>query len=511
MSVPNLSKPRTNQAVSNSTLTFYHPASLVDEKLFDTTCKVYAIATPKTYCNDVRALLKKHVLRLARQSSVVKGCSGESGRKVDDGVDDERGRKRRKVEDGEKLLILLRYLAKPIRGGKENEEESTVGNVGNMIDVEGGTREGVVSMIKSDLRLVTGEDCKEEKKWPKQEEVKKWLLDGLDVIPSSEENRLLEEHEVKVGYASYNMESVLRSLLPKDLVPPASFETAGHIAHVNLREEHTPWKYVIGKVLIDKHTPRIKTVVNKLESTGGPYRTFKMELIAGEDEMVTEVNENSCRFKMNFSKVYWNSRLETEHRRIISSLKPSDILADSFCGIGPFVLPAVKLKRCVAYANDLNPSSIEYLKENAKRNNITLSGYSLEGKDNGSANEPCVYASCGCARDFLKSLILEKGIGVTVVVMNFPSGAPEFLDVFKGLYADRKDSILPLIHCYCFASAENWEEDARRRIRHNLFGGDECDGEMEINVRLVRDVSPKKRQVCASFRLPAQVARGLMT
>lgn len=44
---------------------------------------------------------------------------------------------------------------------------------------------------------------------------------------------------------------------------PASFETVGHLVHLNLREEQLPFKYLIGQVLLDKN-PHVKTVVNKV-------------------------------------------------------------------------------------------------------------------------------------------------------------------------------------------------------------------------------------------------------
>ena len=44
---------------------------------------------------------------------------------------------------------------------------------------------------------------------------------------------------------------------------PSSFETVGHIAHLNLRDELLPFKRVIGRVLLEKNTPRIRTVLNK--------------------------------------------------------------------------------------------------------------------------------------------------------------------------------------------------------------------------------------------------------
>lgn len=54
-----------------------------------------------------------------------------------------------------------------------------------------------------------------------------------------------------------------QKLLPADVEVPTSFETVGHIIHLNLRDEHLPYKHVIGQVLLDKN-PHIRTVVNKV-------------------------------------------------------------------------------------------------------------------------------------------------------------------------------------------------------------------------------------------------------
>lgn len=41
---------------------------------------------------------------------------------------------------------------------------------------------------------------------------------------------------------------VLEVLLPKGMIVPSAFETVGHIAHLNLRDEHLPYKELIAKV-----------------------------------------------------------------------------------------------------------------------------------------------------------------------------------------------------------------------------------------------------------------------
>ena len=74
---------------------------------------------------------------------------------------------------------------------------------------------------------------------------------------------------------------------------PSSFETAGHIAHVNLREEALPYKYLIGKAILDKNRPRIQLVVNKIGNVGNEFRTFPMEILAVGSEN-NEVGDNYC-------------------------------------------------------------------------------------------------------------------------------------------------------------------------------------------------------------------------
>mmetsp|Transcript_12366 Transcript_12366/g.25222 ORF Transcript_12366/g.25222 Transcript_12366/m.25222 type:complete len:155 (+) Transcript_12366:1191-1655(+) len=146
-----------------------------------------------------------------------------------------------------------------------------------------------------------------------------------------------------------------------------------------------------------------------------------MEVLAGEPNLRASVRENGCTFQFDYSKVYWNSRLETEHRRIVESLSPTDILADGFAGVGPFAIPAAKRGNRV-YANDLNPDSILHLVENASRNRVDP--------------PELLTTSTGCARQFFRSLI-ESETPFTVAVMNFPAGSPEFLDVFRYAYRSK--------------------------------------------------------------------------
>lgn len=120
---------------------------------------------------------------------------------------------------------------------------------------------------------------------------------------------------------------------------------------------------------MQKNYPRIETVVNKVGAISNEFRVPKFEVLAGKDDMVTEVKQYGATFRLDYGLVYWNSRLEHEHIRLVSLFKKGDVVCDMFAGIGPFSIPAGQ-KGCIVYANDLNPDSVRYLKINAKINKI---------------------------------------------------------------------------------------------------------------------------------------------
>jgi tRNA (guanine37-N1)-methyltransferase len=141
-------------------------------------------------------------------------------------------------------------------------------------------------------------------------------------------------------------------------------------AHLNLREQYFPYKHLIASVLLDKN-PTISTVINKTADVGNDsaFRTFEYELLAGVPDLNVEVKQEECYFRFDYSKVYWNSRLNTEHRRLVELFQPGDAVCDVMAGVGPFAVPAGK-KKVFVWANDLNPESYASLKDNITRNKV---------------------------------------------------------------------------------------------------------------------------------------------
>lgn len=104
--------------------------------------------------------------------------------------------------------------------------------------------------------------------------------------------------------------------------------------------------------------------------------------------------------------------------------------------------------------------------------------------------------------------------------MNLPSTAIDFVPDFSGLYrgheelfAPKTTQKLPMIHCYCFGPKDEDDdpegEVAKIQVCQQLsekLGHEILPSTPEVDIFDVRDVAPNKRQFCATFRLPPEVA-----
>ncbi|PFH52241.1 hypothetical protein AMATHDRAFT_140328 [Amanita thiersii Skay4041] len=343
-------------------------------------------------------------------------------------------------------------------------------------------------------------------------------------------------YPVELTYNYWTADQILHSILPEELCEgsPSGYAMTGHIAHLNLNAEYLPYKYIIGQVILDKNKG-IKTVVNKLDSIDTTFRFFKMELLAGDPNYVVEHHESDCRFIFDFTKVYWNSRLHTEHDRLVQKFAAEDVVADVFAGVGPFAVPAGK-KGCAVLANDLNPESAKYLRKNVDDNRVTdfVRVFCEDGRDFIRAavsrvfNEPFApYVGPPLSRtahDKMRRRARAEGVvtdttkvdmlprrRIAHFVMNLPDTAIQFLDAFRGILSNASEDlreiydIMPMIHCHCFTrelEAEKAEEDIRQRVEEQLG----CEISEQVELHLVRSVAPNKEMYCISFRLPGSVA-----
>lgn len=369
--------------------------------------------------------------------------------------------------------------------------------------------------------------------------------DAVDFLQNTQAEIL--PYERVLDYDFWKAEEILRAVLPEDLLEdtPTGFTVTGHIAHLNLREEFKPYDSLIGQVILDKNG-RIETVVDKVSSIATKFRTFPMKVIAGRDDsLVVEQKESDCTFKFDFSKVYWNSRLHTEHDRLVSQFfQPGQVVCDVFAGVGPFAIPAGK-KRVLVLANDLNPDSFKYLKENIQLNKVspTVKPFDMDGaqfilesprlvKEWSIINGGKVVVPLNNTNNRRKrhkkddpkfkesqqSLPQEMEITLPLeinhYVMNLPDSATTFLHCFRGLFKGTCVTNMPWIHVHCFEKHSNDEEPTieelhervYRRISDELGTNESTLPMTQMKFHLVRKVSPTKPMFCVSFPLPRNVA-----
>lgn len=313
------------------------------------------------------------------------------------------------------------------------------------------------------------------------------------------------QHIVSLDINNYSTSEILKRLLPEATDIPSAFETVGHIAHMNLRDELIPQKSLIAQVILEKN-PRIQTVINKTAQINNTFRVFPMEIIGtrsvcnGKDKSDKEydetpgqgtivvLKEEGLTFQFDYAKVYWNSRLHFEHRRLVnlildsSSLKKDILIIDMFCGVGPFAIPAAK-KGCTVYANDLNPDSIYWLRKNSKLNNISSDRLFIHQQD---------------ARQFVSDVFSSAALPLDFrhvhFIMNLPASSHTFLDVFPPLNVDGKLSEAT-VHCYCFCKENEDPLDFVEASIGSLIN------RSKAAIKRVRDVAPNKEMFCVSFKI----------
>ncbi|KAI0194537.1 Met-10+ like-protein-domain-containing protein [Astrocystis sublimbata] len=354
-------------------------------------------------------------------------------------------------------------------------------------------------------------------------------------------------YHLSLDYTYWSYEDVMRCVLPAEPRDendgfPTGFNQAGHVAHLNLREQFLPYKKLIAEVLLDKN-PNVRTVINKLSNVGteSEFRTFAYELLAGDDDLNVEARENDCTFNFNYAKVYWNSKLEGEHSRLVHLFKPGEVVCDVMAGIGPFAIPAGR-KGVFVWANDYNPDSYLSLDSNVKRNKVAqyVRAFNEDGRTFIRKAADLVYAASTSGEHAVvkkkrSSRHKQQADGekarekpddhipvpptISHFVMNLPASAIEFLPYYRGLYAGHEklfephtSTKLPMVHVHCFAAKAEGDapmRDVCERVTAELgapirLGDPEVPG--EAAVLEVRAVAPNKRMFCASFRVPPEVA-----
>lgn len=325
----------------------------------------------------------------------------------------------------------------------------------------------------------------------------------------------LQRYDVRLSYEDLSVREALAELLPTGVPVPTAYESVGHVIHLNLRPEQLPHRHLIGQVLLDKLRPRVRTVVNKASEIHSQFRSIPLELVAGDDDYNVSVQHGSARLSFDYSKVYWSSRLHTEHERMASSFEPGQTVWDLFAGVGPFAVLAARRGTAVL-ANDLNPDACKAMLHNVRQNHVMerVHVYNLDA----AAFVTAATASLLCREPALSTKRLraltstddqQATIGTRAatleqtlpdhILLNLPSDSLRFLAVLRTL----RDvpGANPMVHCYSFSKLEG--SDAQLREAQERVAAELGYAPAQLAVRDVRSVAPGKLYLCYSFRLAA--------
>ncbi|MDE1724820.1 MAG: class I SAM-dependent methyltransferase family protein [Thaumarchaeota archaeon] len=243
-----------------------------------------------------------------------------------------------------------------------------------------------------------------------------------------------------------------------------AFDQIGNIIILRVPDSLLPKRKTIGEVLLDK-VKTAKSVYYQSSPVEGDYRIRRLELLAGEDNTITEYKEHGCRFKVDVEKTFFSPRLATERQRIADLIKDGETVINMFGGVGMFSIVAAKKKKCHVYNIDINPDAARLCSENISLNKLKGTVQSIEGD----------------AAKVVKDRLQDTG---DRVLMLLPERSDEFLD--HAIMSAKKKSV---IHYYCHIHAEKKDQVASLAPQHFL-GVVKVKSEI-LCAKIVRPVGPR--------------------
>jgi tRNA (guanine37-N1)-methyltransferase len=161
----------------------------------------------------------------------------------------------------------------------------------------------------------------------------------------------------------------LRGIIPEDDLARLSnrFHVVGDIAIISVHPKMEIYKMDIAKTIVSGHR-NIKTVLNKVSKLEGDRRVAGFEILAG-NETVTAHREFGFCYRLDLRKVFFNSHLGYERRRVALKVIPGERVLVPFCGVGPYVVPVAATGARVV-AIESNSEACKWMTENARLNGV---------------------------------------------------------------------------------------------------------------------------------------------
>jgi len=281
------------------------------------------------------------------------------------------------------------------------------------------------------------------------------------------------------------MKKDLKSILKEKLQPQElnslikSFDIIGDIAIIRVQNVLKPKAPLVAEAIMGTHK-RVKTVLLQTSPVLGEFRLRKLQWIAGENRTETVHREFGCLFKVDLNHVYFSPRLSYERMRIAKLVRPNEVVANLFAGVGCFSIVMARFSKVdKVHSIDINSVAVGYMQENVRLNKVKRQVIPLLG----DAKE-----------------IVEKQLRNVAdrVLMPLPEKAYEYLD--HALIALKPSG--GHIHYYAFEHATKDEkpvEKVKARVSEKLR---KLKAEFNIPFgRIVRPTGPNWYQVVIDIQV----------
>ncbi len=163
------------------------------------------------------------------------------------------------------------------------------------------------------------------------------------------------------------------SVIPAELYPvlPRGFQDLNKHIILKLNPQLHPYATDIADAILTL-LPRMKAIWLQKGQIKGKFRQPSGLIhIAGDPETEVIINENSVRYKFDFTQIMFAKGNTHERALLPKRIQPGEIIVDMFAGIGYFTLGMAKSKKPKKiYAMEWNPTAYQYLCENIRLNHV---------------------------------------------------------------------------------------------------------------------------------------------
>lgn len=166
----------------------------------------------------------------------------------------------------------------------------------------------------------------------------------------------------------HRVREALRGRLPDRLLGalPSGFQRVGEVVLLRL----PPILHEHGEAIGEAYgTVLDAKAVLRMEGAKGPLREPQARRLWGAKQTETVHRENGLAYRLDPQRVLFSAGNHRERHRVADTVTPGETVVDLFAGVGYFTLPLARAGARVV-ACEVNPTSVTYLEENLRLNDL---------------------------------------------------------------------------------------------------------------------------------------------